>query len=158
MELNQPVPNWHLTSIFGDDIPNVADFKGKSLLILFFNLGCPGCKGRALPFANRVIHEKNEKINVVGIHTRFEGLEYGVDDFQKAKDEYYIRFPFYKDENESLTFRKYQAGGTPHWLLINTDGELEYSIFGSDPNNALLRLDLKIQELLNKNGESTMND
>jgi hypothetical protein len=42
----------------------------------------------------------------------------------------------------------YNAGGTPHWILVDKEGNLEYSIFGSDPNNALLRLDFKINELL----------
>ncbi len=36
---------------------------------------------------------------------------------------------------------------TPHWILVDENTNLNYSIFGSDPNNALLRLDLKIQEL-----------
>jgi len=151
MELNKKIPNWELLPIFGDAVPSLEDFKGKPLLILFFNLGCPGCKGRALPFANKMVFEHGEKMNVVGIHTRFEGPDYVLEDFKKAKEQYYIRFPFYKDANESASFQKYQAGGTPHWMLADKDGNLEYSIFGSDPNNALLRLDYKIQELLGKN-------
>lgn len=150
MELNQKIPNWELLSIFDKTAPNLEDFKGKPLLILFFNLGCPGCKGRALPFANRIVVESGENINVVGIHTRFEGPEYMLEDFEKAKQDYFVRFPFYKDDGQANTFHKYLAGGTPHWVLVDKDGNLEYSIFGSDPNNALLRLDLKINELLNE--------
>jgi thiol-disulfide isomerase/thioredoxin len=148
MELNQKVPHWELLPIFDKTVPKLEDFSGKPLLILFFSLGCPGCKGRALPYANRQIVENGENINVVGIHTRFEGPEYMLEDFQKAKEDYYIRFPFYKDVGQANTFHKYFSGGTPHWILVNGDGELAYSIFGSDPNNALLRLDLKISELL----------
>ncbi|WP_103070184.1 TlpA family protein disulfide reductase [Aquimarina sediminis] len=149
IKINDPLPNWELETIFGEEIPAIEDFKGKPLLILFFNLGCPGCKGRALPFANKMVYENGEKLNVIGIHTRFEGPEFTLDDFRQAQEEYYIRFSFYKDANLSATFRKYLAGGTPHWLLVNAEGNLEYSIFGSDPNNALLRLDFKINELLN---------
>ena len=97
MELKQKIPDWELLPIFDKNVPKLGDFKGKPLLILFFNLGCPGCKGRALPFANRIVVENGEKINVIGIHTRFEGPEYGFDDFQLAKEEYYIRFHFYKE-------------------------------------------------------------
>lgn len=150
LELNKPLPNWQLETIFGDQVPNIESFKGKSLLILFFNLGCPGCKGRALPYANRTVVEKGNKVEVIGIHTRFEGPDYVLEDFQKAKEDYYIRFPFFKDANLAETFHKFQAGGTPHWLLLDANGNLKFSIFGSDPNNALLRLDLKIQELLNE--------
>lgn len=148
IELNKPIPNWNLESIFGDTVPNIEDYRGKPLLILFFSLGCPGCKGRALPYANRVVVEHRDKINLIGIHTRFEGPEYLLEDFQKAKEDYYIRFPFYKDANLAEMFHKYQAGGTPHWLLLDAEGNLKFSVFGSDPNNALLRLDLHIQELL----------
>lgn len=148
IELTKPLPNWNLESIFGDEVPSVEDFKGKPLLILIFSLGCPGCKGRAIPYANRVVVENGEKVNVVGIHTRFEGPEYGLQDFEKLKEEYYVRFPFFKDANLAETFHKYRAGGTPHWLLLDKDGNLKLSIFGSDPNNALLRLDLTLAEML----------
>lgn len=149
MELGLNIPNWELLPIFDAFVPSVEDYKGKPLLILFFNLGCPGCKGRALPFANRIVLENAGKIDVMGIHTRFEGIEYKLEDFQKAKEDCFIRWSFYKDDAQAGTFYKYKAGGTPHWILLNAEGRLEYSIFGSDPNNALLRLDLKINELLN---------
>lgn len=147
IEINKPLPNWEISPIFEGKAPNIKDFIGKPLLIMFFNLGCPGCKGRALPYANRVVVENGDKVNVVGIHTRFEGQKYASHDFEKAKEDFYIRFPIYKDQ-EANTFKKYLAGGTPHWILVNANGELEYSIFGSDPNIALLRLDFKINELL----------
>ena len=148
IEIGNPLPNWKLEQIFGDTVPNVEDYKGKPLLILFFNIGCPGCKGRALPYANRVIVENGDNVNVIGIHTRFEGPEYVLEDFKKVKEDYYVRFPFYKDANLAETFHLYQAGGTPHWLLLDKEGDLKFSIFGAHPNNALLRLDLTIQELL----------
>lgn len=151
MELKQTVPSWNLLPIENEPVPNIEDFRGKPLLILFFNLGCPGCKGRALPYANRVVVELGDKLNVMGIHTRFEGPEYTKADFDMAKEEYFIRFPFYMDANLTDTLHKYQAGGTPHWILVDKDGNLDYSIFGSDPNNALLRLDFKINELLQNN-------
>ena len=55
MEIGKPLPSWYLAPIFGESIPKPDDFKGKPLLILFFYLGCPGCVGRAIPFANRVV-------------------------------------------------------------------------------------------------------
>ncbi|MFL0063881.1 hypothetical protein V2658_14570 [Tenacibaculum maritimum] len=146
--LQHPLPEWHIEPIFNTEVPTVKAYKGKPLLILFFNLGCPGCKGRALPYANRTVVENGTQLNVIGIHSRFEEPEYSFSDFKEAQEKYYIRFPFYKDSDILKTFKKHHAGGTPHWLLINSEGALEYSIFGSDPNNALLRLDLKIKELI----------
>jgi len=148
IELGKPLPNWSIETIFGEQIPSIEDYQGKHLLILFFSLGCPGCLGRAVPYANRVIYENGAKINVLGIHTNFEGIDFSLNQFEKAKEELYIRFPFYKDKNYDTTFLNYGAGGTPHWILVDREGKVDYSIFGSDPNNALLRLDLKINELL----------
>jgi thiol-disulfide isomerase/thioredoxin len=142
------IKGWKLKTITGTDIPDITTFAGKPLLILFFNLGCPGCKGRALPFANSIVVDYGNLVNVCGIHTNFEGLDYSDEELIKAKETYYIRFPYYRDFNFNTTFINYEAGGTPHWILTDKELNPVYSIFGSDPNNALLRLDLKIKELL----------
>ena len=147
IEIGKPLPNWSIEPIFGDEIPTIESYQGKPLLILFFSLGCPGCLGRAVPYANRIVYESDEKIKVIGIHTNFEGIDFPNNRFEKAKEEFYIRFPFFRDKNYDTTFLNYGAGGTPHWILVDKKGKVDYSIFGSDPNNALLRLDLKISEL-----------
>lgn len=149
-ELNARLPEWSLSPIFGTDIPKILDYKGQPLLILIFSLGCPGCLGRAIPFANRIVYESGDKIQVIGIHTNFESINIPQEKFLAAKEEFHIRFPFYRDYNYDTTFLDYGAGGTPHWFLVDKEGILRYSIFGSDPNNALLRLDLKMKELLFK--------
>lgn len=147
VNIGEPLPEWHLEPIFNEEVPTTAQFLGKPLLILFFSLGCPGCLGRAIPYANRVVYENGDKINVIGIHSNFEGVDFPIEKFQSAKAEFYIRFPFFKDKNFDTTFLDYGAGGTPHWILVDKDGLVVYSIFGSDPNNALLRLDFKLDEL-----------
>jgi thiol-disulfide isomerase/thioredoxin len=148
LEIGDPLPAWSLEPVFGDEVPALEDFLGKPLMILFFSLGCPGCLGRAIPYANRLVYEHGDKLQVVGIHTNFEGVDFKKERFEQAKAEFYIRFPFYKDYNFNTTFLDYQAGGTPHWILLDSQGDIAYTIFGSDPNNALLRLDLRIAEIL----------
>ena len=147
VSVGKPLPDWSLESIFGDAVPSVKHFRGKPLLVLIFSLGCPGCVGRAIPYANRIVYEGADSISVLGIHTNFEGVDFSNEQLETARRDLYIRFPFYKDKNFDTTFLNYGAGGTPHWLLVDQDGKVVYSIFGSDPNNALLRLDLKMQEL-----------
>lgn len=148
VKLGQPLPNWFIEPIFEEAAPDTQDFVGKPLLILIFSLGCPGCLGRALPYANSVVVEKGENIQVVGIHTNFEGVDFTQEQFAQAREEFFIRFPIFKDRNYNDTFYSYGAGGTPHWILTDAQGTVVYSIFGSDPNNALLRLDLKMAEVL----------
>jgi len=154
VSIGEPLPNWSLEGIFEQEVPQKNDFIGKPLLILFFSLGCPGCLGRAIPYANRIVYENGANINVLGIHTNFEAIDFPSEKFEKAKIDYHIRFPFFIDKNYDTTFLNYGAGGTPHWILVEKNGNVFYSIFGSDPNNALLRLDLRITELLQKNTPS----
>ncbi|MEZ5047185.1 MAG: hypothetical protein R2831_09365 [Chitinophagaceae bacterium] len=151
IEMGKPLGNWEIERIFDKEVPHIQDFQGKALLILIFSFGCPGCIGRAIPFANRMVLENAEKMNVIGIHTNFEGVDFERNHFQNKINEFYIRFEIYKDKNYNTTFLNYGAGGTPHWILVDKKGIMKYSIFGSDPNNALLRLSYKIHEILDEN-------
>ena len=148
--LNNEIQPWHIESVGSTEVPNPTDFKGKPLLILFFYLGCPGCIGRAIPFANKMVYEYQDKINVLGIHSNVEGPEYSDADIIETLKSLYARFPFFKDAGFATTFHDYQAAGTPHWILVNKDGIVIRSIFGSDPNRALLRLDYAIAEEIRK--------
>ena len=146
MKIEDVLPEWSLIPIFDEDVPRLEDYRGKALLILFFNLDCVGCLGRAIPYANRLVYEDGDRIGVVGIHTIFNNKPYSLEKFEEISDELYIRFPIYSDTPDRKTYTTYEAGGTPHWVLIDAEGKIIYSIFGSDPNNALLRLDLKMKE------------
>ncbi|MCB0687098.1 MAG: hypothetical protein KDC53_11250 [Saprospiraceae bacterium] len=148
VELGRPLPPWSLDPIFDDPVPSVDYFLGKPLLVLIFSFVCPGCIGRAIPFANRMVYENGESLQVLGIHSNFSGHDLKDELLINGKKNYYIRFPYFKDKNFDTTFINYGAGGTPHWLLVDAMGNVCYSIFGSDPNNALLRLDLRIAEML----------
>lgn len=145
--VNPKLPEWSLLPISDGSPPSVSDFRGKPLLVLFFSLGCPGCKGRAIPYANRLLYEKTN-INIVGIHTRFEGRRFTDEELRLAKSEFFVRFPYFRDAESNKTYQRYGALGTPHWFLVDANGIVLQSIFGSDPNNALLRIDLKLKEIL----------
>lgn len=146
--LNNQIQPWYLESIDGRIVPDYDAFKGKPLLILFFYLGCPGCIGRAIPFANKMAYEHPDSMNVLGIHSNFEGPEYSDDEITAHLTSLHVRFPVFRDAGLATTFYDYQAGGTPHWVLVNKDGKVIRSIFGSDPNRALLWLDYAITEEL----------
>ncbi len=151
LEIGTPLPLWSLDAIFGDEVPSIRSYQGKPLLIMFFSLGCPGCIGRSIPYANRVVFEKGDQMSVIGIHTDFHQTGFETAQFIKAKDDFFMRYPFYQDQNYDKTFKDYGAGGTPHWILLDAHGVVQYSLFGSDPNNALLKLDYKIEEVLFEN-------
>jgi thiol-disulfide isomerase/thioredoxin len=143
----QKLRPWNLEAIHNDYVPKTEDFLGKPLLILFFNLYCPGCVGRAIPFANRIALEYVDKVHVIGIHTNFEAPELSDDEIEHKMQELYARFHYYRDAGLATTFYNYQAGGTPNWILADKNGIIIQDIFGSDPNRALLRFDLSLAEL-----------
>jgi len=150
-EIGKKIPNWDILRIGTNNVPKTNDFEKKPLVVLFFSLSCPGCLGRAIPFANRIVYENGDSINVVGIHTHFEGPETTDEKLLAAKEEFYIRFPYYRDAGFASTFYKYKAGGTPHWVVVDENGIVVESLFGSDPNRALLRLDYILSELKENN-------
>lgn len=67
----QPAPNWHATDTRG--IPKgaqVADFKGKWVLVYFWNLGCGPCLAREIPELTKFYEEhaaQRDRFEIVGI-------------------------------------------------------------------------------------------
>lgn len=150
LDTMQNLKPFYLETVNKTAVPKVEDFLGAPLLLLFFNLNCPGCVGRAIPFANRMALENEGKLNVLGIHSNFEGPELLDEEIVAQMEKLYARFPYYRDAGLATTFYDYQAAGTPHWILVDAKGQIVKDIFGSDPNRALLRLDFSIKELLRK--------
>ncbi len=149
-EIGRMLPPWHVTRIADGDVPELAAFAGRPLLILLFALGCPGCRWRAIPFANRVVVERGDSVGVVGIYTTIEGEEVADDDIARDLEALYVRFPVVRDAGLAATFHAYGAGGTPHWILVGPSGTVVDSIFGSDPDRALLRLDYHLMEMADR--------
>ena len=57
-------------SLEGNTLDVMDIYREKPLLILFFNIRCLGCVGRAIPLAYDYLQEFNN-LNVVAIHTTF---------------------------------------------------------------------------------------
>ena len=146
-EIGRMLPDWYLESIDGSDVqdvPGVGAFAGKPLLVLFFSLRCPGCTARAIPFANRVVVERGDAVQVVGILT--DGSEMTGAEVERETAARHVRFPVYRDAGLAATAHAYRTAGTPHWVLVSPSGVVVDSIFGSEPDRALLRLDYHLME------------
>ena len=145
-EIGRPLPPWHLVGPDGAEVPEAAAFAGRPLLLLFFSLHCPGSTARAVPFANRVVVERGACVQVVGILTDDEA-ETSDEASARAQERLYVRFPVYRDAGLSATAHAYGTGGTPHWVLVGPSGTVIRSLFGSEPDRTLLRLDYQLDEL-----------
>jgi hypothetical protein len=131
-------PEWRIAEWINSDRPlTLADFGGRTLVALAFQMLCPGCVSHALPQLQRV-HEAfpPDELAVVAIHTVFEHHEaQGRSDVLSAfLHENRIRFPVAVDQpgddGVPLTFRAYAMQGTPTLLLIDAAGRLRMQKFG----------------------------
>ncbi|WP_436415982.1 TlpA family protein disulfide reductase [Petrimonas sp.] len=128
----------------GNTVNLMEIYAGNPLLILFFNIQCLGCVGRAIPLAYDYLQEfKN--LNVVGIHTTFGKEVVTKDDIINIFTQKELPFPIYFDI-EKLNYEKFECEGTPHWILTDKEGSVIRSIFGSQ-ENAQTRLIYALEEL-----------
>ncbi len=115
------------------------------MLLLFFNVGCPGCMGRALPFSLELA-ARYPGLRLVGLHTSFEkGSDYAPARIQAVVEYFALPYPVYLDDGDA-TFLRYEAGGTPHRVLVEAGGIIRKSIFGS-MDGARQRLGYALEEL-----------
>ena len=145
LEVLPTIPEWHITSLDETPPPSLEDFKGQPLLILIYSTGCPGCVGRALPLSKQFLHDYPQ-LQIVGIHTQLDSRFYSDAQIQQVIQFHHLPYPVFRDKGHE-TFDLYEAGGTPHWVLVAADGTLYRSIFGS-MGNAQQRLWYALSELM----------
>jgi len=143
LEIGEPLPDWLVQTPDGQEVA-LEQFFGRPLLLLFYHLGCLGCIGRALPFAKKLA-EVYPDLQIVGIHTSPGSLKYNTEEVLAQAGETNLPFPIFFDEGHR-TYDLYGAEGTPHWVLLDANGKLFRSIFGSMAN-ARQRLDYALLEI-----------
>jgi AhpC/TSA family len=115
----------------------LASLQGRVVVMLAFQMLCPGCVAHALPLATRV-HRlfPQQQVAMLGLHTVFEHHEamspVGLRAFMH---EYRIPFPVGIDRPSKRgaipeTMRSYAMRGTPTWLLYDMEGRLRQHFFG----------------------------
>jgi hypothetical protein len=131
-------PEWTVAEWLNSDRPlALAEFGGRTLVALAFQLLCPGCVQQAIPQALRLRAAfPEEEVAVVGLHSVFEHHEaQGRADVLGAfLHENRVSFPVAidapGDDGIPLTFRAYGMQGTPTLLLIDGEGRLRMQRFG----------------------------
>jgi hypothetical protein len=133
-----PAPEWQVAEWLNTEKPlSLADWRGRTLVALAFQMLCPGCVSQALPQLQRVRDTfPEDQVAVAAIHTVFEHHEaQGRTDVLRAfLHENRIRYPVAVDEpgpdGIPLTFCTYAMQGTPTLLLIDPAGRLRMQKFG----------------------------
>ncbi|ODT66792.1 MAG: alkyl hydroperoxide reductase [Pelagibacterium sp. SCN 63-23] len=122
---------------------DIADFRGRVLLIEAFQMLCPGCVSHSLPQAQKVQQFfPAEQVAVIGLHTVFEHHEAqgSLAALSAFAHEYRLRFPIGIDRQDGrlpVTMSAYEMEGTPTLVLIDRQGRRRFQHFGRVDDLAL---------------------
>ncbi|MVN85551.1 TlpA family protein disulfide reductase [Deinococcus sp. HMF7620] len=127
-------------------------------LVMTFNLECPGCMSRGIPFLKRLHAEFGETAHLLAVHTSLghrllprEDVEPTLVKF--ARDYARVPFPVALDLQGDFA-RAWRTEGTPHWLAFAPGGELLRSVYGSQ-ENAQTRLQYLLEEWAERSDEES---
>ncbi|MCG8926391.1 redoxin domain-containing protein [Lentzea sp. CC55] len=138
-----PAPPWETTQWFNSEPLDLAQLRGRVVVLEAFQMLCPGCVSHALPQAVRLSRTFGDDLAVIGLHTVFEHHRAMTPTSLEAfLHEYRIPFPVGVDAFRSahpapVTFSRYRMQGTPTTVLIDRDGVLRAHEFGQVDDMAL---------------------
>ncbi|ADE15141.1 alkyl hydroperoxide reductase/ Thiol specific antioxidant/ Mal allergen [Nitrosococcus halophilus Nc 4] len=133
-------PEWNIAQWFNTSQPlQLADLRGKVVVIHAFQMLCPGCVVHGLPQTQKIYNtfDAND-VAVIGLHTVFEHHEVMTPQALEAFiHEYRYTFPIGVDQPDGqsgppLTMRAYGMHGTPTLILIDHNGYIRKHSFGRD--------------------------
>lgn len=135
---------WWLKPLDRQQPPQLIDLQGQYVLLLFYNLGCAGCMGRGLPLAQR-IQDLYTELRVILIHSDFGRHTYPAEDIRQATEARITNLEQYRDQ-EHRTYDAFGAEGTPHWILLDPEGRIHRTFFGST-QAVQVRMDYVLREI-----------
>lgn len=135
--------------VWGADVPEPARWD-KPGLVMFFNLECPACVSRGVPFLKKLARAFASKLVILMIHTSYSHKHYTRDEavptlLHFADSFAAIPFPIALDLDGKIA-ESWGVEGTPHWLVFRSGGALLRSIYGSQ-ENAQTRLEYLLGEV-----------
>ncbi len=153
MMADTTTPAWQIDEWLNTKTPITLDaLRGRVVVVLAFQMLCPGCVAHALPLATRVHRTfPAPQVAMLGLHTVFEHHEAMPPVALRAfLHEYRIPFPVGVDRPGNHgpipdTMRTYAMRGTPTWLLFDRQGQLQEQVFGDID---ALRLGAEIMRLI----------
>jgi len=144
------IGTWPTDFVWGESIPEPSELD-KPVITMFFNLECPACVTRGIPFLKRLEKEFGDDLVVFVIHTSFGHKFFERDEVLPTLlhfSENFARLPFpVALDLDGKIAESWEALGTPFWLVFNKDGELVRSIYGSQ-GGAQTRLEYLLEELV----------
>ena len=135
VKIGDVVPNFTLPDLDGKKI-SLSDYKGKLVVLEWFNPGCPFVKKVHQPggvFETRAAQEAKEGTVWLAINSGAPGNQgTGVETNKAAATKWNMQHPILLDESGEVG-RMFGAKTTPHMFVISKEGKL---IYRGGPNNA----------------------
>jgi peroxiredoxin len=144
----QPAPAWATREWFntGGAALQLADLRGRVVVLHAFQMLCPACVRHGLPQAQRIAATiAPQGVAVIGLHTVFEHHAAMTPvSLQAFLHEYRIGFPVGVDAPGAnardpipATMQAYGMQGTPSLVLIDRQGHIRRHSFGAEDDLAL---------------------
>jgi hypothetical protein len=144
----RPAPAWHTREWFNHvgGALQLADLRGRVVVLHAFQMLCPACVLHGLPQAQRILDVFSpQDVAVIGLHTVFEHHAAMTPvSLQAFLHEYRVAFAVGVDAPSAdardpmpTTMRAYGMRGTPSLMLIDRNGHLRRHTFGAEDDLAL---------------------
>lgn len=130
--MTQQIHSINIQDFEYNEIDLLSIYKNQYLLLLLYNNSCLGCTGRAIPLAHK-FQQLFKTVRVIGIHCNFSSIKTTEEEIKSIFTIDELPFPIYLDETHQI-YDFFKSEGTPQWIIINKDGSLYRSIFGSQSN------------------------
>ena len=138
----RPAPPWTTREWFNTSgVVQLADLRGRVVVLHAFQMLCPACVHHGLPQAQRMQATfASQDVAVIGLHTVFEHHAAMTPvSLQAFLHEYRITFPVGVDAPNAdarhsipITMQAYGMQGTPSLMLIDRNGDLRHHAFGAE--------------------------
>lgn len=139
-----PAPELSVDEWLNSEPLTLDSLRGKVVVLEAFQMLCPACVTHSLPQAQRVRRAySSDDVAVIGLHTVFEHHDVmGPDALRTFLSEFRITFPVGIDRHDPgdripATMREYALQGTPSTILVDRDGRVRSSSFGTLEDLAL---------------------
>lgn len=132
-------PEWVVSEWMNSSPLTLKELKGKVVIVDFFQLWCPGCNSFSIPLMLKweEAYKNNPAIQLLGIHTVFEGHDYQTPErlrnyIKEKKISHPVAVDHYvRDIRIPETMILYQTRGTPEMVIIDKKGVIRFKQFGS---------------------------
>jgi thiol-disulfide isomerase/thioredoxin len=134
------ISNW-----FNSKPLNIADLRGKVVLVDFWTYGCVNCVNTLPHVTDLYAKYKDKGLVVVGVHTPEFPFERSASNVQAALKRHGITYPVAQD-NDSRTWNAYQNQYWPAQYIIDQNGKI---VFQHEGEGRYDEIDRTVARLLN---------